>query len=92
MRKIKLIGKERTKKEALNIEDILKKNNIDVTNTTKSGVYIKIDDNLLKDYFNCKFDKTGTRIIDFKIPSELAKEVIAIYEPAKPVFFKDSEE
>ncbi|MEE9372543.1 MAG: hypothetical protein V3V00_05765 [Saprospiraceae bacterium] len=87
MKKIKVILKERNKEMATEVGEILKKNRIDVYRTSRYGVYLNIDDDTLKNYFNCKLNDEAT-IVEFKIPTELNTMVEAIYEPGKPAFFK----
>ena len=87
MKKIKVILKQRNKKMATEVCQILKNNKIDVYRTSKYGVYLNIEDDTLKNYFNCQLNDEAT-IVDFKIPEELNTMVEAIYEPSKPTFFK----
>lgn len=88
MKKIKAILKNRTKEKALRVKEYLEKKEVDVYRTSKYGVYFRIDAYKLNEIFKCELENDLDHVRTFKIPDEIADELLAIYEPSKPIHFK----
>ena len=87
VRRIKVLLKHKDLGKARTIANVFESNSLDVYRVSKHGIYLKASEESLQKFFKCTFDKSNGNLNSFEIPENLDLDILAIYEPSKPIYF-----